>query len=442
MPKIRIEAVGDIHKTFIKSVDLINKNKGESNFLNYITKYSPVHAIVIKKKNIAKNLLISKSFFLYLSNISKLEHINLLWRLIDNNEFGQIYLSTLKKISITNDIYFLIKMLNFFNYMGWHKYGMEIINIHFFKNKNYDYLFSKNFQNKIQKNNLDNLLSVCISFFNRNKSFNIAEKISLLRIKERKRQFGKSHINTIKANINLANVYFGNSDLDEKKLIKAKIIYEDNFKILKKLFSYKKFYLIQILFNYSKILRRLRKIDKAKSIIYFLIKKVEQNFGPNHKIILDFKIQLAKLFGKKDIKKSIQILNEIIPKQEKIFGLSSDEVFESKVSLALRYRDYKQTLSSSKLFKELEILASKKYGIYHLNTLRMARHLATNHKLEGNYLKAEKIYKRMLEVYEKKFDLMDPILMEPLMELSIIYKKMKNNIMSKKMVERVKAIRN
>ena len=63
MPKIRIETVGDIHKTFIKSVDLINKNKGESNFLNYITKYSPVHAIVIKKKNIAKNLLISKSFF-------------------------------------------------------------------------------------------------------------------------------------------------------------------------------------------------------------------------------------------------------------------------------------------------------------------------------------------------------------------------------------------
>ena len=110
MPKIRIETVGDIHKTFIKSVDLINKNKGESNFLNYITKYSPVHAIVIKKKSIAKNLLISKSFFLHLSNISKLEHINLLWRLIDNNEFGQIYLSTLKKISITNDIYFLIKI--------------------------------------------------------------------------------------------------------------------------------------------------------------------------------------------------------------------------------------------------------------------------------------------------------------------------------------------
>ena len=42
----------------------------------------------------------------------------------------------------------------------------------------------------------------------------------------------------------------------------------------------------------------------------------------------------------------------------------------------------------------------------------MARHLATNHKLEGNYLKAKKFYKRMLEVYEKKFDLMDPILMK------------------------------
>ena len=54
MPKIRIEAVREIHKTFIKSVDLINKNKGESNFLNYITKYSPVHAIVIKKKILPK----------------------------------------------------------------------------------------------------------------------------------------------------------------------------------------------------------------------------------------------------------------------------------------------------------------------------------------------------------------------------------------------------
>ena len=37
---------------------------------------------------------------------------------------------------------------------------------------------------------------------------------------------------------------------------------------------------------------------------------------------------------------------------------------------------------------------------------------------------------------------MDRILMEPLMELGIIYKKMKNNIMSKKMAERVLAIRN
>ena len=55
MPKIRVESVRDIHKNLIKSVDLINKNKGESNFLNYISKYSPVHAIVIKKKNIAKD---------------------------------------------------------------------------------------------------------------------------------------------------------------------------------------------------------------------------------------------------------------------------------------------------------------------------------------------------------------------------------------------------
>ena len=137
MTKIRVESVRNIHKILIKSVDLLNKSKSETNFLNYISKYSPVHAIVIKKKNIAKDLLISKSFFLYLSNISKLEHINLLWRLIDNNEFGYSYLSTLKKTNITNDIYFLIKILAFFNYMGWHKYGMKIIKIHFFKNKNY-----------------------------------------------------------------------------------------------------------------------------------------------------------------------------------------------------------------------------------------------------------------------------------------------------------------
>ena len=100
----------------------------------------------------------------------------------------------------------------------------------------------------------------------------------------------------------------------------------------------------------------------------------------------------------------------------------------------------KNISSSSKLFIDLENIASKKYGAQHVITLRMARHLATNYKLEGNYLKAEKIYKRMLEVYEKKFDFMDPILMEPLMELSIIYKKMKNNIMSKKMAERYYAI--
>ncbi len=46
----------------------------------------------------------------------------------------------------------------------------------------------------------------------------------------------------------------------------------------------------------------------------------------------------------------------------------------------------------------------------------------------------------MLKVYEKKFDSMAPILREPLMELSIIYKKMKNNIKSKKMADRVYAI--
>ena len=109
----------------------------------------------------------------------------MLWRLIDNNEFGYSYLSTLKKIITTNDIYFLIKILTFFNYMGWHKYGMEIIKIHFFKNKNYEYLLSKKFQNKIQENHLDNLLSICISFFNRDKLFNISEKITLLRIKEK-----------------------------------------------------------------------------------------------------------------------------------------------------------------------------------------------------------------------------------------------------------------
>ena len=95
-------------------------------------------------------------------------------------------------------------------------------------------------------------------------------------------------------------------------------------------------------------------------------------------------------------------LKEIIPKLEKVFGLLSDDVFDSKNSLALRYRDLKNISSSSKLFIDLENIASKKYGAQHVRTLRIARHLATNHKLEGNYLKAEKIYKRMLKVYEKK----------------------------------------
>ena len=95
------------------------------------------------------------------------------------------------------------KILTFFNYMGWHKYGMEIIKIHFFKNQNYEYLLSKKFQNKIQENHLDDLLSICVSFFNRDKLFNISEKITLLRIREKEAQFGKSHINTIKTNINL-----------------------------------------------------------------------------------------------------------------------------------------------------------------------------------------------------------------------------------------------
>jgi hypothetical protein len=48
----------------------------------------------------------------------------------------------------------------------------------------------------------------------------------------------------------------------------------------------------------------------------------------------------------------------------------------------------------------------------------------------------------MLNVYEKKFNLMHPILMEPLMELGIIYKKMKNNKMLKKISERILTIKN
>ena len=83
-------------------------------------------------------------------------------------------------------------------------------------------------------------------------------------------------------------------------------------------------------------------------------------------------------------------IDEFFPKQEKVFGLLSDDVFDSKNSLALRYRDLKNITSSSKLFLDLENIASKKYGAQHVRTLRIARHLATNYKLEGNYLKAEK----------------------------------------------------
>ena len=63
MPKIRVKAVRDIHMSFITSSFLITKNKSESNFLNYISKYSPVHAIVIKKKI---SLKIIKLVILYL----------------------------------------------------------------------------------------------------------------------------------------------------------------------------------------------------------------------------------------------------------------------------------------------------------------------------------------------------------------------------------------
>ena len=442
MPKIRVKAVRDIHMSFITSSFLITKNKSESNFLNYISKYSPVHAIVIKKKNIAKKLLISKSFFLYIFNISKLEYISLLWRIIDIKEFGSSYLTSSKTINIYNEIDLLTKILRFFNYMGWRKFGIEIINFHFLKNKNYDYLLSQNFQNKIKKKQLNDLLTVCVFFFYKHNLFSISKKITLLRIKEIEKEFGKNHINTIKINIRLANIYLNNSDLDHDKLIKAKHIYEDNLKILKKIYSYKRFYLIKVLFDYTKVLRRLNENDKAKKIIYLLIKKVHQNFGHNHEIILDFKLQLAKLFGKEDIKKSVEILNEIIPKQEQKFGLLSDHVFESKNSLALRYRNLNNIPYSSKLFLELENTATKKYGPEHLTTLRMSKQLAKNYTLEGDFPKAEKIYKKMLNVYEKKFNLMHPILMEPLMELGIIYKKMKNNKMLKKISERILTIKN
>ena len=48
--------------------------------------------------------------------------------------------------------------------MGWRKFGIEIINFHFLKNKNYDYLLSQNFQNKIKKKQLNDLLTVCVFF--------------------------------------------------------------------------------------------------------------------------------------------------------------------------------------------------------------------------------------------------------------------------------------
>ena len=40
MPKIRLKAVRGINMSFITSSFLITKNKSESNFLNYISKYS------------------------------------------------------------------------------------------------------------------------------------------------------------------------------------------------------------------------------------------------------------------------------------------------------------------------------------------------------------------------------------------------------------------
>ena len=82
--------------------------------------------------------------------------------------------------------------------------------------------YSKNFQNKIQKNNLDDLLSICVSFLIEINYLIFQKKITLLRIKEKEDRFGKSHINTIKTNINLANIYQGNSDLDEKEINESK----------------------------------------------------------------------------------------------------------------------------------------------------------------------------------------------------------------------------
>ena len=50
------------------------------------------------------------------------------------------------------------------------------------------------------------------------------------------------------------------------------------------------------------------------------------------------------------------------------------------------------------MFLDLENTAAKKYGSEDVTTLRMSRQLGINFKLEGNYLKAEKIYKKMANV--------------------------------------------
>ncbi len=254
-----------------------------------------------------------------------------------------------------------------------------------------------------------------------------AKKVLISLLNQQEKTLGEKHFETIKTQIQLANVFYfqeslGIADDLVKKSIEAlsKTVEKDNFLLLKAKFIQAKIFIEKI------------EIEKAHELLKETLSLQEKTLGKNNKDVL--KTRIAFLFTANsyvDKEDSIKMYKECINDVKNNFK-------NNEFLLTDLYFDYAKFLYSIGNLKEAPLLLTKhhllmerKHGIASPQALMASKKISSYYIATDNFIKAKVILKNDLTKIKKKYGENNEHYINTLFKISL------NNVLNKDMVNSI-----
>jgi tetratricopeptide (TPR) repeat protein len=237
-------------------------------------------------------------------------------------------------------------------------------------------------------------------------------------LKERKRQLGLDHPNTLGTMHNLAGIYRYQGRYQE-----AEELYGQVLKKQKRQPGPDHPDTLGTMHNLAVIYEVQGRYQEAEELYGQVLKEQKRQLGPDHLDILGTMHNLAGIYGHQgQYQKAEEVCEQVLKERKMQLGLDHSDTLGTMHNLAGIYRYQGRYQKAEKLYEQVLNKQNQRLGPDHPDMLRTIHNLAVIYEVQGRYREAEELYGQVLKEQKRQLRPAHPDTLKTMHSLAGIYR--------------------